>query len=253
MENTRFDAACEQARSEALRTGIGRLGEKTLHAALKYYYEPFADSHEAKIGGYVADIVGENGIIEIQTRAFDRLRKKLACFLAVGRVRVVYPVARTKWLLWMNPDTGEVTGKRKSPKIGSPYEIMRELYKIKDLLAHPNLSLTVAMLEIEEIRSLTGWSADKKKGSTRVDRIPVGLTDEITIDSADDYAKLIPPALPPQFGTKEYQKASRLSRSGAQTALNVLHHLEVVERVGKSGNAYLYQRVESQGTDLISE
>lgn len=249
MENTCFEEACSQARSDALRTGIGRLGEKTLHAALKYYYEPFADSHEAKIGGFVADIVGENGIIEIQTRAFDRLRKKLACFLEVGRVRVVYPVARTKWLLWMNPDTGEVTAKRKSPKVGSPCEILRELYKIKDLLAHPNLSITIALLEVEEIRSLTGWSTDKKKGSTRVDRVPVGLAEEITIDCIGDYAKLISPALPAQFGTKEYMKASRLSRSGAQTALHVLHHLGVVKRVGKSGNAFLYSRAETPISD----
>ena len=66
MDCNRFQQACRQAR-ESLRgqNGIGTLGEKTLHAALKAYYEPDAESHEIKIGRYIADIVGENGIIEI--------------------------------------------------------------------------------------------------------------------------------------------------------------------------------------------
>ena len=81
MDCNRFQQACRQAR-ESLRgqNGIGTLGEKTLHAALKAYYEPDAESHEIKIGRYIADIVGENGIIEIQTQSFDKLRKKLEAF-----------------------------------------------------------------------------------------------------------------------------------------------------------------------------
>lgn len=81
MDCNRFQQACRQAR-ESLRgqNGIGTIGEKTLHAALKAYYEPDAESHEIKIGRYIADIVGENGIIEIQTQSFDKLRKKTGGF-----------------------------------------------------------------------------------------------------------------------------------------------------------------------------
>ena len=81
MDCNRFQQACRQAR-ESLRgqNGIGTLGEKTLHAALKAYYEPDAESHEIKIGRYIADIVGENGIIEIQTQSFDKLRKNSRLF-----------------------------------------------------------------------------------------------------------------------------------------------------------------------------
>ena len=55
MDCNRFQQACRQAR-ESLRgqNGIGTLGEKTLHAALKAYYEPDAESHEIKIGRYIA-------------------------------------------------------------------------------------------------------------------------------------------------------------------------------------------------------
>ena len=83
-----------QARKEALGRvggagGIGTLSEKALHAALKSYYEPDFESREVKVGGFVADIVGENGIIEIQTRGFDRLGRKLDVFLEAARVTVV--------------------------------------------------------------------------------------------------------------------------------------------------------------------
>ena len=109
-----------QARKEALGRvggagGIGTLSEKALHAALKSYYEPDFESREVKVGGFVADIVGENGIIEIQTRGFDRLGRKLDAFLEAVRVTVVYPVVPKRGLCWVDPETGEIFEKRKSP------------------------------------------------------------------------------------------------------------------------------------------
>ena len=77
-----------------------------MHAALKSYYEPDFESREVKVGGFVADIVGENGIIEIQTRGFDRLRRKLDAFLKAARVTVVYPVVPKRGLCWVDPETG---------------------------------------------------------------------------------------------------------------------------------------------------
>ena len=75
----------------------------------------------------MADIVGENGIIEIQTRGFDRLRKKLSAFLEVCDVTVVYPVAEIKWLCWIDPDTGAISSRRKSPRRGKPQDAFNEL------------------------------------------------------------------------------------------------------------------------------
>ena len=69
-----------------------------------------------KVGSFVADIVGENGIIEIQTRGFDRLGRKLDAFLEAARVTVVYPVVPKRGLCWVDPETGEIFEKRKSPK-----------------------------------------------------------------------------------------------------------------------------------------
>jgi hypothetical protein len=245
MDKQLFRQACDKIinnKALYLSKGIGTLGEKTLHSVLKNYFQPDEDCHEIKITRYVADIVNRNSIIEIQTRQFNALRKKLECFLAETDVTIVYPVANTKWLIWIDETTGEITKKRKSPKIGQPYEIFPELYKIKDMLSHTNLRLCIVLVDLEEYRYLNGWSKDKKKGSSRYDRIPVDIVDELYISSPAEYIKLIPKTLTCGFTAKDFKAASGLSIKASQTALNVLYSIGAVMRTGKSGNAYVYSR-----------
>lgn len=237
----RFQNACHKIRyGKKNFNGIGTLSEKTLHAVLKEYYEPRADHQEIRVASYVADIMTDQEIIEIQTQNFNKLRKKLEVFTEVSDVRIVYPIASTKWLLWVDKTTGEISSPRKSPRRGNSYDIFHELYRIKELLKNPRIKLSIAMIEIEEYRYLDGWSRDKKKGSSRCERIPIALTDEILIDSREDYHKLIPPGLKPDFTSRDFKTASKLSLSKAQLALNVLYNLEVVQRTGKKGNLYTY-------------
>ena len=220
--------------------GIGTLGEKTLHAVVKNYVEPNEDYHEVPLLGYVADVYREGKIFEIQTANFNTMRSKLQAFLKEYKVTIVYPVPAVKWLRWIDEETGEITDRRKSPKTGTPYEVFKELYKIKSFLKHPNLSVWILMIDMEESRLLNGWSADRKKGSCRHDRMPVELVEEIHLDCVQDYRMLVPPELE-NFTSKEYAKATKLTVKRAQTALNVLYALDIVERTGKKGNSYLYE------------
>jgi len=222
---------------------IGTLGEKTLHAVLKHTFEPDENSHEIKVGGFYADIVNENGIFEIQTRNFYAMRKKLLYFLEACVVTIVYPVAETKWLVWIEPETGEIRSKRKSPKTGRGYEIFDELYRIKDMLLHPNLRFSIVFLDMVEYRILNGWSRDKKRGSTRENRVPKILNSILEINCTEDYKKLIPKNLPVPFSVKDLKKESRLHIKQAQTAVNVLKTIGVIKQVGKQGNAFLYEIV----------
>lgn len=222
--------------------GIGTLAEKTVHLVLKSYLSPDSITHEVKVGGFVADICTGHDIIEIQTGNFNKLRRKLTTFLSYYPVTIAYPVPYTKWIRWVDPETGEISASRKSPKTGTPYSIFPELYKIKEYLILPNLSLNIIMINLEEYRYLDGWSKDKKKGSSRSDRIPTGLIREVHISCKSDYQLLIPDILGDSFTSKDFRKASGLSLSGAQTALNVLHYIGAVERVGKAGNSYVYTR-----------
>ena len=71
MNKERFAEACAVAAARE-REGIGMMGETGVHNALKYYFVPYTDSHEVRIGGYIADAVGEDGIFEIQSASFSK-------------------------------------------------------------------------------------------------------------------------------------------------------------------------------------
>jgi hypothetical protein len=246
MDRQLFLETCDEVIGQQRgMNGIGTLGEKTVHSVLKKYYSPDPINHEIKVGGFVADICTGHDIIEIQTRSFDKLRRKLETFLSYYPVTIVFPIPYTKWIRWVNPETGEISAPRKSPKIGTPYSVFPELYKIKNFLTVPNLSLTIVMVNIEEYRFLDGWSTDRKKGSSRCDRIPTELIEEIHIGAIEDYHLLIPEALTDSFTSKDFRKASRLSTGDSQTALNILNYLGCIERVGKKGRAFLYTRTDS--------
>ena len=241
-ENIAFEAAKKKIIGiDRQRLGIGTYGEKTVHAILKNYYEPDEDRQEIPIKNYVADIYSNGEIIEIQTRQFNRMRDKLTAFLPSYPVTIVYPIPREKWLIWIDEESGELSQKRKSPKKGNPYQAFPELYKIKMFLKDPNLRLKLVLLDMEEYKLLNGWSRDKKKGSTRFDRIPMELVQEIDICRPEDYMQFVPYELDGPFTSKQFAKAARIPVSLAQTVLNILYHVGTITRVGKEGNMYLYE------------
>ena len=58
------------AKEAALRdSGIGTLGEKSVHAVLKAAYEPHGENREVAVGGYVADILGSLGYADPMEKA----------------------------------------------------------------------------------------------------------------------------------------------------------------------------------------
>ena len=234
-----FNALSSVIGKEHIGTGIGTYQEKTVHAVLKNYFEPYSDSQEQKIGGFIADIVGENGIIEIQTAGFDKLRRKLSCFLEVSRVTVVHPIPLNKWILYIDPKTGTISKKRKSPKVGSPYEIFPELYKIKPLLNDPNLRICIVMLDIEEYHSSS--EIHSRKMYTRYDRIPISLCDEIYLDCKADWLCFIPSDLPSEYTSSEFAAKANISIDLSRLTLNILTKLGITERIGKKQNSYLYR------------
>lgn len=243
LDETLFSQACEQMIGAIQgQNGIGTLSEKTIHSVLKYYYAPNPDYHEIKIGNFVADICVDGEIFEVQTRHFHTMRDKLSYFLQEHEVTIIYPVAHTKWLSWLDMETGELSPKRKSPKTGKMYQIFPELYKIKMFLANSKLHFIISLIDVEETRYLNGWSKDKKKGSSRCDGIPVGIYDEVRIDSHADYQVFLPDTLPEQFTSKDYAKAAHINQRLAGVGLNILLEVNAVRRVGKSGKAYLYEK-----------
>lgn len=237
--------AFEAARKKVIgvdrkRSGIGTLSEKTVHAILKNYYEPDEEKQEIPIENYVADIFSDGGIMEIQTRQFNKMRNKLSAFLPLYPVTIVYPIPREKWIIWIDEESGELSQKRKSPAKGNVYLAFIELYKIKMYLKNPNLRVKLVLMDMEEYKLLNGWSRDKKRGSSRYDRIPTELVEEVDITRIEDYMQFVPYDLEEEFTSKEFAKAAHIPVKLAQTVLNILYDIGTVTRTGKKGREYLY-------------
>lgn len=219
---------------------IGVLGEKSLHAVLKWYYEPDGSRHEIKVGEHIADIVGENGIIEIQTRGLSHLKPKLTALLDLCRVTVVHPIIVSKRIISVSDSTGEVISIRRSPRRGTIYSEMRELYALRELLAHKNLTLKLPMLTADEYRTFGVKTNRRKKQRTKKgeyisDIIPTDIIDEITLSQSPDYAILIPDGLPETFGVIEFADAAGTDAPSARMAINLLVKTEHAVSDGKDG------------------
>lgn len=245
----RFELAIENANFESDkkvgRKRIGQLGEKMLHLVLKHYYCSDTSYHEVDVGRrFVADIKMGDKIIEVQTQNLYSMKKKLDYYLTLPDLdlTIVHPIARIKWISWINKKTGEISPKRKSTKKGSIYEMLPELYSIKDYILRDGIAFRVCLIDMVEYKVLDGWSKDKKQGSTKLERVPVALIEDILFDQLEDYAKFVPHSLDIEFTVKDYQKATQLTPGKSSMSVNLLKNMGVITQIGKKGRSYLYTR-----------
>lgn len=239
-----FNDACACVRAGDIRPGgIGILQEKPLHATLKWWVDHNPDHHEITLPcGKVADVYDGERVYEIQTGGFSPLRPKLEVLLEQYPVTVVHPIPRRKYLSWINPETGETTPPRKSPKTGDFAQGLRQLIYILPLLDHPNLTVRLVLMDMEEQRIADGWGNGGKRGSHRAVLLPLTLEDTLTLTCPADYGALIPAALPAAFTAAQFSKVTRMQGRHLNGALKVLTHCGVIKREKKEGNAWIYQR-----------
>ena len=241
-EKEKFLEAYEKAKAYCSENPtIGILSEKIMHLTLKYYFSPFDSDHEVKLGGFYADAVNEDGIVEVQTRSFKNLKEKLMYFLAVTNVNVVHPIPFHKYITWVNPETGEISKPHRSPTIGRLTDIFGELYGIKEKLDNPRLTITLMLIDTDDYKNLDGWSKDKKKGSTRAERYPRELIDIFTINSKYDLLKLLPEDLPETFSASDLNKLMKGNSRNSYSAINTLCYLNLCECIGKEGRKNIFR------------
>ena len=245
LEQERFRAAREKAlqRTKGAQD-IGTLSEKALHAALKAYYEPDDESREVALGGFVADIVGEAGILEIQTRGFDRLRGKLEAFLEAR--------ARHGWSTpWPSSDAcaGSTRRPARSRRRGAAQKRACRSTCCPNFTGSGRCSCTrtsalrLALLAQTDYKYLDGYGKQRKIRATRGERVPEALLGEIDCACPADYACLLPETLASPFTAVQLAKAVHRPAAQARAGIQVLCALGVLERTGKAGRAYLYRRI----------
>ena len=165
FELARLRAQNALAAKNEMGKGIGTQMERTLHCVLKYYIEPDESRHEVRVGTFIADIfqAEQNRIIEIQTETSRRCGRSYPISYRIIRSPWSIPSPGRNGSARVDPATGEMSGRRKSPRKGEPWDALPELYRLAQLIQSPNLSFYLMLLDMEEYRLLDGWSEDKKR------------------------------------------------------------------------------------------
>lgn len=246
-----FSRLCYEAEVNKVQKtgGINTMGEKRLHQVLKRYYESDETRHEQPVGRFIADVLRDEEIIEVQTGSFFPLKAKIAYYLhqTSYRITIVHPILQKKWVSWIDPEKGSVSKRRCSPKKGRLIEETRELVYLLDCLPTDRLRFIFPVIEAEDYRLLNGWSRDRKRGSTRYTRIPLALLGEETLAVRADYAALLPSDLPDPFTAHDFASAANLASRPSYAVIKVLCAVGAAESGEKMGRCQTWQRGKCSG------
>ncbi len=242
----------EELMREKERDGIGLYAEKRLHSVLKrWMYDDFS-AHEQKVpkrGGkmsrFVADILTPDGeIIEIQTGELYPLARKIAFYMEETdlKVTLVHPLIAEKQISWMEPETGELVSRNRSPKHDSVLSGIALLKPFAPYLGDPRFSLLFPFVELDEYRLLDGYGKARKLRSHRYELIPLALRDCVAFCDKTDFLSYFPQELPLQFTAKAFGKHTRLRGYALYDAIAVFEALGALSRIGKEGRSTLFQR-----------
>lgn len=243
-DRVRFEEARMKVLSESVEAqGIGTLAEKALHKTLKLYIEPNSAKHEIEFFGSVADVKNEEGIYEIQTRSYEKLAPKLEKLLDKSKVTVVCPLAHEKSVRWIDRESGAISTPHKSPKKENIYDAFKALFGIRSVIRNENLRVRVIYLRVEDFRYLCDWDKSRKRGSVRMERMPLGAIYELDLKEPRDYALFIPEVLGEEFVASEFCSAIKRTPRFSYYVLKFLVACGALSESGKRGRAVLYKRV----------
>lgn len=215
--------------------------EYSLHSDIKHWYKAPEDKLEVKLNGYIIDVLRNKLLIEIQTRNFSAIKKKITKLLHNNnQVRLVYPVAKLKWIVHVS-QSGELVGRRKSPKKGKLTDLFYELVHAPKLIRDKNFSLEVLFIEEEEVRCIDGKGSWRRRGVSVKDRKLLNVFGRIVLEDSEDFLNFLPPELERPFTNKLLASKMGTSVNLAQKITYCLRKMEVISVVGKKRNQLFFQ------------
>lgn len=198
------------------------------------------DRLEVPIDGFVIDIVRGDLLVEIQTRNFSSIKKKLETLTKTHRVRLVHPMAKEKWVVRETLDGKSEIGRRRSPKKRHFVDVFEELVRIPELLLNNNFELELLLTREEEIRQKDGRGSWKRRGWSIVDRRLIEVVDTRMLRTDTDYLGFLPTELSTPFTTTELASTLGTTKNLARKVTYCLRKMKLISQIGKKGNAWLY-------------
>lgn len=222
------------------RPQIGLLNERSLHSSIKKWYSLPGDEFEARVDGYIIDIVRGDLLIEIQTGGFASIRDKLGCLITRHPVLLIHPIPAEKWIVRVAASGDEIVSRRKSPKRGKLADLFDELVRIPDLIKDENLAIEVMMTREEEIRCADGKGSWRRKGVSIRDRKLLEIVEVVRFANGEDFLGLLPRDLQQPFSNRGLADAMGISVHRSRRMTYCLRKMGVVRQVGKVGNELLF-------------
>lgn len=218
--------------------------ETSLHRQLKSYYARSDEETEVRLGRFRIDVVRDNELIEIQHGSLAAIRKKTQKLLEQHRVRVVKPIVLRKRLVKRAAQGRRVVDRRMSPKRGNLLELFHELVHFIRVFPHPNLTLEVPLVAIEEWRypghGRRRWR--RARDHQIEDQKLLEIASIHQFSTPEDLATMLPAGLPTPFQTQQLAIALQISPWFARQIAYSLRETGAIRHVGKLGNWLLYEQ-----------
>jgi hypothetical protein len=214
--------------------------EYSLHSEIKDWYMVSGDELEVKVEDFIVDILRGKLLIEIQTGNFSAIKKKLIQLLSNNHVRLVYPIAKLKWIVHVSR-LGEFVRRRKSPKKGKLTYLFYELVYAPSLIKDRNFSFEVLLIEEEEVRCNDGRGSWRRRGVSVKDRKLLNVFDRVIFEGSQDFLEFLPEELGGYFTNKVLALKLGISVRLAQKITYCLRKMGAISIAGKKRNELLFQ------------
>jgi hypothetical protein len=214
--------------------------EYSLHSEVKAWYSTLGDELEVKVEDFIVDVLRDNLMIEIQTRNFSAIKKKLNKLVVDNRVRLVYPIAKLKWIIYVSK-SGDVVSRRKSPKNGKLIDLFYELVHLSYLVKNKNFSFEVLLIEEEELRCNDGNGSWRRRGVSIKDRKLLAVLDRVVFENSRGFLRFLPFDMGESFTNKFLAKKLGVSIRLAQKITYCLRKMDLISIDGKKSKELLFK------------
>ena len=221
-------------------SSIGTLHESSLHADLKLWYKETEDRLEAPVENFIIDIVRDKLLIEIQTKNFSQIKKKLERLIVNHKILLIHPIVKDKWIVNVESQTNSTLSKRLSPKHDSYVDIFEELIRIPELIPNPNLTIELPLVQIEEYRKKDGSGSWRRNGWSIYDRKLVKVLEKRAFYTPMDFLMLKPTSLKTPFTNKELAYSLKKPLNLARKMSYCLRKMGLIKVVGRRERSLIF-------------
>jgi len=215
--------------------------EYSLHSEIKTWYSISKDDLEVKVkDGFVIDVIRDNLLIEIQTKNFSAIKKKLNKLIVDKQVRLVYPIAKVKWIIYVSK-LGKIISRRKSPKKGKLVDLFYELVHLSYLVKHSNFSFEVLLIEEEEFRCNDGNGSWRRRGASIKDRKLLTVSDRFVFENSQGFLRFLPFDIGKSFTNKLLMKKLGVSIKLAQKITYCFRKMDLISIIGKKRKELVFK------------